>query len=47
MHVGVPICEDRSRIRMICMGNGYLTDDKILGMTLTYCQYFSNLEKLI
>jgi hypothetical protein len=27
----VPRCEDRSRIRLICMGSGFLTDDAPLG----------------
>ena len=27
----VPPCEDRSRIRLICMGSGFITDDVPLG----------------
>ena len=30
----VPICEDRSRIRLICMGSGFINDDIPLGKFL-------------
>ena len=27
----IPACEDRSRIRLICMGSGFINDDVPLG----------------